>query len=174
MKRFLLPFLALICFTAVAQRGAVELTYEYSNVGLGEKRTVTLIASGRESLSVLSAADTSEQSKEDFSLGGDDAVGRQVYRNAATGELVFRDFVSRNGKFEACLVRDPLKYSWTFTSETKTIGRYACRQAKTEFRGRRYQVWYCEELAVAQGPWKFAGLPGAMVEIRSDDEVISF
>lgn len=141
---------------------------------MGEKRLVTLLVNNRESLSIIGKADTIRASDDDFNIKGEDEDGEQVYRNASTGELIFRDFVSRNGTFESCLVKDPLKYSWTFEPATREIGQYDCQSAKTTFRGRTYIAWYTEALSVPHGPWKFTGLPGTMVDVRSDDESISF
>lgn len=156
------------------QHSTLELTYEYLNVGQGETAVVTVIVNNLESLSVMAKADTTGAKNWDFNIDGDDAAGRQVYRNAANGELMFRDFVARNGTMEPCLVRDPLKYTWKYEPTTRKIGQYKCQSAQTRFRGRTYTAWYTEEIAVPCGPWKFAGLPGAMVEIQSDDGAISF
>jgi GLPGLI family protein len=174
MKHHLLLLLLLQTLKVIGQSPTLELTYEYINVGMGEKRLITLLVNNRESLSIMGKADTIRASDDDFNIKGEDEAGEQVYRSVAKGELIFRDFVSRNGDFEPCLVKDPLKYTWTFESTARKIGLYECRSAKAHFRGRTYIAWYTEGLSVPHGPWKFTGLPGAMVEIRSDDESISF
>lgn len=174
MRHRLLLFLLLLVCHAFGQAPTLELTYEYLNVGMGEKRVVTLLIKNRESISIMGKADTIRANDDDFTIRGDDAAGKQVLRNLATGELTFRDFVSRDGTFEPCLVKDPLKYTWTYESVARKIGQYECYSAKTRFRGRAYTAWYTDAIAAPCGPWKFTGLPGAIVEVQSDEQAISF
>lgn len=51
------------------------------------------------------------------------------------------------------------------TEDTKEILGYKCRSAKCIFRGREWTAWYSDEIPVADGPWKFGGLPGFIMEI---------
>lgn len=57
---------------------------------------------------------------------------------------------------------------WTLTSLVKKIGNYSCKQAKTTFAGRNYTAWYAEEIPISDGPYKFSGLPGLIVEIYDE------
>jgi GLPGLI family protein len=157
--------------------GGIQLIYEYTNLGLGEKRTATLLVRGNESLTIFSQKDSIENNEEvkDFDLSGDDAIGRRVYKNAGSKRIVFRDFVSVDGKFESCIVDEDLPpLVWTFKNEEKKIGPYNCRLASVDFRGRSYTAWYSEDLPITHGPWKFHGLPGGIAEIYSADKNISF
>jgi GLPGLI family protein len=154
----------------------VQLTYEYINIGLGEKRTLTLLVKGNESTTVFSSKDSiSSGEQQDFDLGGEDEIGRQFYKNTKSNEIIFRDFVSVDGKFIPCIVKEnvqPLK--WEFSTGVKQIGSYHCRSASIDFRGRVYKVWYSEDLPISHGPWKFCGLPGGVIDIKSSDGNISF
>ncbi len=62
---------------------------------------------------------------------------------------------------------------WTLKNETKKIKSFTCKKATTSFRGRTYTAWYTEELSVIGGPWKFDGLPGLILAVSSDDNVLS-
>lgn len=156
----------------------LRLTYEYINVGLNEHRTATLLATNNESLTIFSAKDTLKtpyEEKRDFSLEGDDEAGKQVYKNTTTSQIIFRDFIPLNGRFTPCIVGEPMKpLKWKFTDQTKKIGLYTCKLAEINFRGRIYRVWFSNDIPVSHGPWKFYGLPGGVVEIRSSDENIAF
>jgi len=156
----------------------IELSYEYANIGMGEKRAVTVLIRKQESLSIFSAKDSlSGAEHKDFDINGEDALGRRVYKNSVTGEVVFRDFSPQTGgmDFAACIVSDPMKpMKWTYSSETTKIGKYKCKSASTDFRGRSYIAWYTEDIPISHGPWKFSGLPGAIVEIHSVDRKIVF
>jgi GLPGLI family protein len=58
---------------------------------------------------------------------------------------------------------------WTIMDERKEIASFSCRKATTVFKGRNYTAWYSEEFSALGGPWKFDGLPGMILEVRSDD-----
>ncbi len=152
------------------------LRYEYLNQGLQDKHELILTVEGSESLSVIRpgvSIDKEKQEARDFSVKADDDIGRQVYKNSKTGETVFRDFYPSGGTLEPCVVKDPVsKMSWKFLTEKKQIGPYACKSAQTTFRGRTYLAWYTEQLPIMHGPWKFIGLPGALVEVESSDHII--
>ncbi|WP_052089998.1 GLPGLI family protein [Porphyromonas canoris] len=60
---------------------------------------------------------------------------------------------------------EPLgKISWKMLDGEKNILGYNCKKAEGTFRGRIWDVWYTEELDVADGPWKLNGLPGLILE----------
>jgi len=180
MKQLLTILFVLGCLAALAQpqRGPVlELTYRYVNTGSGHQQSVRLLYQNQESLTLFSKKDSINTGAErrDFSIEGDDEQGRQVYKNTTTGEVLCRDFVMDGDAFAPYLITDPMKpMVWTYSSETKRIDKYLCKGATTEFRGRKYLAWYTDDIPVPHGPWKFSGLPGAMVEVHSVDLGHSF
>ncbi|WP_019037653.1 GLPGLI family protein [Psychroflexus tropicus] len=64
-------------------------------------------------------------------------------------------------------VKDSLhNMTWTLVdNETKKILGYDCKKAKTIFHGREYEVFYSDEIAISNGPWKFGGLPGMILKV---------
>lgn len=53
---------------------------------------------------------------------------------------------------------------WELLPRTDSVCGYGCHTAMAEFRGRRWTVWYAPDIPVAYGPWKFAGLPGLVLQ----------
>ena len=47
---------------------------------------------------------------------------------------------------------------------TKTILDYQCIMATTDYHGRKWTVWFTPEIPIQDGPWKFCGLPGLIME----------
>jgi len=57
---------------------------------------------------------------------------------------------------------------WKFEEGTKQIGKYTCKKARTTFASRNYTAWYSEEIPLSEGPYKFRGLPGLILEMYDD------
>lgn len=54
---------------------------------------------------------------------------------------------------------------WKVCDEWKEVLGYRVRRAECTFRGRDYVAWFAPELPVSDGPWKFCGLPGLILEV---------
>lgn len=50
--------------------------------------------------------------------------------------------------------------------ERKKVAGYECTLAMGSYAGRTYKVWYTTEIPVSDGPWKFCGLPGLILEVE--------
>lgn len=94
--------------------------------------------------------------------------------------VVFKDYNNNSfyNKHEIAykyfVVRDSLNiYNWTILSDSKEILGFKCQLATMDFRGRQYEAWFTPELPIG-GPWKYDGLPGMILEIKSLDNFIVF
>ncbi len=61
---------------------------------------------------------------------------------------------------------------WTLTNDTATILDFSCFSATTTFRGRNYTAFYTQSIQAQDGPWKFGGLPGLILSVKSGDNFI--
>ena len=68
----------------------------------------------------------------------------------------------------------PHKIKWIILDETKNIINLFCQKAITHFRGRDYTVWFCSNIPIQIGPWKLKGLPGIILEAKSNDGYIHY
>lgn len=59
---------------------------------------------------------------------------------------------------------------WRIEKERKGILGYSCQKAVAVFRGRTWVAWFATEIAVPDGPWKFCGLPGLIVQVQDSKE----
>lgn len=64
------------------------------------------------------------------------------------------------------------KINWKLVNETKKIGKFLCKKAVANFRGRDYTAWYTKEIPVPYGPWKLHGLPGLILEAYDTDKFV--
>ena len=60
-------------------------------------------------------------------------------------------------------------FDWKIENENKEILGYQCTKAVTTFRGRSYTAWSVTDIKTSDGPWKFSGLPGLILEIYDKD-----
>lgn len=100
----------------------------------------------------------------------EDTIFNVVKTNLITNEMLSSVRVFKDGEYRKYLVSEkPNTIEWEFSNETKVINGLNCQKAETRFKGRRYEVWYTEEIPTSLGPWKLHGLPGAVV-LASDSE----
>lgn len=64
--------------------------------------------------------------------------------------------------------------NWEIGKDTLTILGYSCQQATCLFRGREYTVWFSMDIPLANGPWKFGGLPGLILKVSDKDNLFNF
>ncbi|WP_421921288.1 GLPGLI family protein [Marinifilum sp.] len=88
------------------------------------------------------------------------------------GHLLISDDLPRRAQL---LLKEPLNlFEWKPSKETKTILGYTCHKATCSFRGRNYEAWFTREIPFKASPWKFHGLPGAILEVHSTDGYCSW
>lgn len=66
------------------------------------------------------------------------------------------------------------KINWNLEKETKKIENYTLQQATTTFGGRKWTAWFCKEINISEGPYKFRGLPGMIFQIYDDENNFDF
>jgi len=91
------------------------------------------------------------------------------------------------------LIKDNLvNYNWKLTGETKNIGNYTCYKAEFEIEEEDIQIdmndgevkekqvtkkrilvaWYTPDVPISNGPGKYGGLPGLILEINDGNQTI--
>ena len=58
--------------------------------------------------------------------------------------------------------------AWTLSEGTVTVSGYLCQKATATFRGVEWHVCYTGEIPSSAGPWRLRGLPGLIVEAKSE------
>jgi len=95
----------------------------------------------------------------------------RVYKNYPEGQMTITDRISSNHY----VYKDDLNsHVWQITDSTKTILDYSVQMAVGDFRGRRWTAWFAPDIPISDGPWKFNGLPGLIMEAYDTEKHYRF
>jgi len=122
------------------------------------------------------------------SLSVEGGKGNSTQWGKPLNKLYYKNFEDQTYMIEAelfdkaFLVKDVLETpSWELTNETKTIGKYSATKAiwqvveevkafgseETESVTKEIVAWYTSEIPIPQGPERYWGLPGLILEIQN-------
>ena len=186
MKSILMPFF--LCFSVIFYAQKTDIQYSYKatyNLEYQEDSTdqnsiksetvVLYLGEGVSRYSSLGKAvkdsltetlDPSNKSMAEFyrirSITPETDFHYKIFKNHNDNELILAEKV----------FKDKLKYkqtlnlmNWEIEQETKEVLGYKVQKASGSFAGREYEAWFSPELPFSDGPYKFAGLPGLILEI---------
>jgi GLPGLI family protein len=86
----------------------------------------------------------------------------KIYKDRKNDELIsLYDFTTFKYKTEKKLPQ----LVWKIENSKKYIIGYETTLARIHFKGRDYEAWFAPNLPVSEGPYKFHGLPGIILEI---------
>lgn len=165
-------FLVIFLFigTVFAQSGQIQYKMTIPNSSVNQMHTIVgyLYFDSYRSLFVF---DRREDKRIQPASRFRDDYGQMVYCDKNTKTCFFRVFFWIHPYISQESI--PI-LSWQMYPETKIILDKVCKKAITTFRGRTYTVWYTPSIPISIGPWKLQGLPGAILEAKSQDGQISF
>lgn len=100
---------------------------------------------------------------------------------SALNFYVFKRQNSAQVSFTEKIVRDNYRYiqdiddlNWEILPETKEVAGFVAQKAKASFSGRDYTAWFTTEIPISEGPYKFRGLPGLILEISDNNDYYTF
>ncbi len=105
-----------------------------------------------------------------FSTNKQASVKDKVLKNYAKQEVVLE---SKMGRDEFHVAEDR-KLVWKISPEKIKIGEFQAQKATTSFAGRNWTAFFAPELLFQDGPYKFHGLPGLIVQLEDDSKTHVF
>lgn len=179
MKQLLYLIILLYSINLFSQN--IKITYEYK-LRLGDSivaQNVTLYREPGTSYFFSNAKyDTdsilSAREKQEIETGQ-----RMSFKNLPNDEVVY--FLKKNSdstiNFYSNEFEKNLEYmeydtfDWIISSsETKTFMNFTLNKATLHKYGKDFIAWYCPEIPISDGPYKFRGLPGLIFEIFDINE----
>jgi len=140
-----------------------ELTIYYNVVSI-------LNFTEKESLYEIDHLNAVSKTMSDMQFGIKSEENEFVYKDSKTQTMYYMD----NFQFTSFNIKDTLNImDWTLNENTKEILGYHCQEATTSYGGRFYIAHYTAEIPISNGPWRFNGLPGLILEVHSIDKVFN-
>ena len=103
----------------------------------------------------------------------DFAFAVDVYKNHREQKLIVLQRSPMEGpifKYE----EEMLLMEWHILPDRQECIGYSCQKATCHYRGRDWTAWFTYEIPFSEGPWKFHGLPGLILEIEDSTKSYSF
>jgi len=197
MQTFLLIIFSLIFSSAFAQNKEIEDQFKYkATYNLTWQIDSTDAKSIQNETMVLFIGDkVSRFSSEDQHIA--DSI-KEAYKDrertqqsfnemrskmpmSALNFYIFKRQNSTKVSFTEKIVKDNYRYeqniddfNWKILPETKEVAGFLAQKAKASFSGRNYTAWFTTEIPISEGPYKFRGLPGLILEISDNKGYYTF
>lgn len=95
-----------------------------------------------------------------------------IYKNYPSNKTtVINRTITHLFKYEEIF---PLIFQWKLLPEKKKVLDYNCQKAESTFRGRTYTAWFTPEIPLKEGPYKFGGLPGLILELSDSQNYFNY
>jgi GLPGLI family protein len=175
-RSILIYFLILIDNNLINAQNNYVIEYEHllhdnrDKYGADWKSFSKLITNEKESVSYSRAIDTI------FVLGENNNYIQEAsdYTISNYKNLNKKEYYSGTIYPKYNLVDSTYHIEWEIKPMSKTILNYKCQLARGSLRGRTYSVYFTTEIPIKNGPHKFDGLPGLVLEIVSDDKCVFY
>lgn len=91
----------------------------------------------------------------------------------SNNQNLYANYFDRDDNKLVCYKDELPEITWKiYDNETKKIGDYSVIKATCIFRGSEIEAYFCPELPINFGPWKFKGLPGLILELTARNKNI--
>ena len=182
LKKLVLSIMFLMSITVCSQdkiaanfkyKATYALTYSLDSTDIENKKSEDM---------VLFLGDDVSSYSSKAKIFGNTVVIRGNTGHSSTASLTdFQYIIIKNLKHDFLaytleIVEDFLYYKeslnlfdWKLHEETKEIKGYNAQKATMVYSGREYTAWFSHETPISDGPFKFNGLPGLILEIADSE-----
>jgi len=176
MKKITLFLITIISHYTFSQT-SIEVEYVFNdNASIYNSKLIFT-----DSISLFTIYDTKIEEKENDIVNTKKTMFIKSYKPKSQNRILLQSdsdsliyFNMNLGKKFYTVSEPKIKLNWVLEGKTKTILNFKCNSAKVKFRGKEYIAYYTTEIPINGGPWKFRGLPGLILELKSLDNKIDF
>mgnify|MGYP000704351642 CR=1 FL=1 len=170
----------------------IEIELDSTQAGGMQDEIMAMLQKQFEKTYVLSFDQEQSVYKEDEELATPSLGSDMIIMSSSGTDIVYKNI--KDGRYtkqsnflgKIFLIQDTLqKIDWKLHSDTKNIGKYTCFKATAEQLIKIYAhsdesteksititAWYTPQIPVSNGPSKFQGLPGLILELSYDSNTI--
>lgn len=94
-----------------------------------------------------------------------------IYKNLPKNSINVTEHVPFTGDFE---YEETPTFEWVILDDTMSIGGYLAQKATVNYGGRTWDAWFTDELPISDGPYKFLGLPGLILNMTDSKKDYRF
>ena len=185
---FLITFLSFTFFQGqnTANRFFYELTYKsYIKDSIVTKKTLTILditkqkSIYRDYLSVSQDSLITELS-EKYKKSGNNVDMQKLIKTPNFTHKIIKEYPIKKVTYSDKVLQDNFIYEeapnfqWKILKEKKTIGEYKAQKATAKYGGKNWIAWFSNDIPFLDGPYKFYGLPGLIVQIEDEEDNISW
>lgn len=186
MKKILILFIIYISICVEAQdiKSNTVFYYKYSFMrdSLDKDRkfdeTMVLLSNGKESIYKSYAKMRRDSIVKSNFEKGNYTINFAAMPQARVNQEVYYD-VDKNIKSFDKIVNKLYGYpaekiNWKIENEKKKIGNFNCQKAICTLNNRKFIAWFTSDIPINDGPFRFKGLPGLIVELNDLNQYFTF
>ena len=99
-------------------------------------------------------------------------ITSSIEKNLKTSNITYKNTIIPSKTIS--FIEPIPEFGWNIKTNKKNILGYSCQKAVLNYKGRSYIAWFSDKLTFQNGPWKFGGLPGLILEISDTQNHYSF
>ena len=98
-----------------------------------------------------------------YGVEGKGLAATIIYKNKKTNQMEVNVKLTDHNTYR--YIESIPKQVWKILNQRKQILNYSCQAATTTYLGRTYTAWFAPAIPIHEGPWKFSGLPGLILDV---------
>ena len=102
----------------------------------------------------------------EYGMDGKGLAATIIYKNKKKNEIEVNVNLADQNTYRY-IESIPMQH-WKILNQKKEVLGYSCQAANTTYLGRTYTAWFAPAIPIHEGPWKFAGLPGLILEVADN------
>lgn len=160
------PFLILLCLFNLYSYGQNRFFYHLNiKYNTGDKKYNMILDVEKEKTSFYN---------EKFMLHKEFRHLPQSLQEVSRANDTFQNYYSIPEYDVVFSVNSSEQIDWKPSSDKKTLNGYTLQKANATFGEREWTAWFCQDIPIPEGPYKFRGLPGLIFEVSDNEQLFHY